>query len=439
MKIAACLLLLVSEAAVCAAPPAPSPVLIRLQDAERLAIEHDPLLPPLRAEVGVARAGREAAGLWRDPEARVTYGSSSRQDMDDDLDLATAESSSSSQWSLRVFPPNPWQTGAKMSRAAAEIRAAEARVQAAEWEAVATVRRLFLAALQAERRCNLLNGQMELAAARKQLADELKARGQATIGVAIEANVGFLDAKAKRRQAEESLRAARRALATRLGLVVEEMNLAPMAEVLPPEPLSVEALLEWSCRRPDRTALEWDRVAAEAGVREARSARIPWFSHVQGTREEEDSRNPESGWSVQAAISVPLSSLSARQVAVSAAQERLAAEKAGAAFRQNEAAIRDAHAAWREALAGYETARTDFEPVREEIEGDLGLVEGQASLHPELALKLKSDLLRIEAILLDARCACETAFRTLEEAVGVTLNAGSAAAAPARSQPRNRR
>jgi len=430
---------------------------------------------PLNAEEAVARAiacsgtlsaqearVEEALVRWRwaadrrDPELRIMAGEDrfeSERYAYPPVRLAGTDTGEADFYriGLRLFPPNPWERSARISAARAEFLAAGAELRRAEQQVAAEVLRAFSETLYAEQEGRLLK---ELTALQKtiwELTKDLLVKGQATLVQDVAASRGYMRSLSDSHQAARRLFAARRNLATLLCVsaanlrltgdgidlaaaerVLAELGIKPVASQPTSEagarPRTIdlsELNTKWlkaaaRRRRADMTAARWRAVAAEAAYREARSARIPWLTHIElsygwgsdsaeqyrrssvapGASEQEDrlwdttfdeAENYE--WRIGLGIRVPLFSCSSRTPAACDHARRQAEERRLEARRRLASEIWNAVCAVNDIAQRREHYKSETGPLLRKMQSRLEQVEGEEGLAHGERLRIREQIL----------------------------------------------
>jgi outer membrane protein TolC len=267
---------------------------LTLDQAIARALAHSERIASLEAVADAAAEACHVAGDWRDPELRLQYGEEST---DTERRLVsppmtgpmstTSDEGDSYRVGIRVFPPNPWARSARISVAQARLYAARAELRHARWQVVTGVRRLFAQVLHAEKDEQLLGEMVGLHKEMRQLTKQLLKKGQATLAEDIAVSRKYLRSLSDRNRAAQQYLSARQSLASLVGspvatldIVHDDKDLARMEFLAgQTEGLELTALRH----RADLSAGLWRAAAAKAACREARTARIPWLSHVEGS------------------------------------------------------------------------------------------------------------------------------------------------------------
>jgi len=431
LKVSACLLLL---AAGCAGPDpqvghrpenrdanavpgaVPSPQVpetpITIEEAISRALSESARLDPYRAGLHIAREEKGAARDLEDPQIRLAYGESTRTE---DRGFETdQERRRRYRGVLRIYPPNPWVRNAVSHGGDARIQLATANLRAAEHEIAVHVHWLFHEILQRRRERTLLEDIAKVRNDQFSQTEEILSRGAGTASDVLMARIDALDA---RMDTEEALRDEHRAmtdLATYLGF--EQGNEIKLA--FPPIPLPGEldlAMLTTRAfeQRPDLAAVEWRAETARWDLTAARRISVPWFAHLQGAYTEERNGVDEDGWSVQAAIDLPVFSVSGSDIGIATAELEQFQAYADQARAQVRLEVRQSLARLRLARAELERYRQETSPVLDQLNADLAS-EVSTTLSPDDRADLREGILKAERLRMASDLAYERAWLELQ-------------------------
>ncbi|WP_437331479.1 TolC family protein [Sorangium sp. So ce394] len=296
-------------------------------EAVAMAKERSATLAMMRAREATARArvDADAAGTYRNPEIRV-----SQLRLDQVLDHEPRLAAG-----VRIRPPRPGEAGAAADVARADVDVARAETRVSELELEAEVRWLFDDVLLLDAEIEALEA---VAATRRRLADQERARVSAAQGTAVDEAMAALSAAV----AEEDGAAPRARREVARAALLERVGVDPAAPVrLVGEPVasaplvalaSEEALIEAALRNRPEIALaaaEIDGAGAEGAL--ARATRWPWLSFIEFGYEFSPATRDPLGWTLEAGLELPLfdtrsSEIAAADAGAIAAQRTLAAE-----------------------------------------------------------------------------------------------------------------
>ncbi|AUX33874.1 MULTISPECIES: TolC family protein [Sorangium] len=296
-------------------------------EAVALAKKRSATLAMMRAREDKARArvDADAAGTYRNPEVRF-----SQLRLDQVLDHEPRFAAG-----VRIRPPRPGEAGAAADVARADVDVARAETRVSELELEAEVRWLFDDVLLLDAEIEALEA---VAATRRRLADQERARVNAAQGTAVDEAMAALSAAVA--EEDGAVPRARREVAR--AALLERVGLDPAAPVrLVGEPAasaplvalaSEEALIEAALRNRPEIALaaaEIDAAGAEGAL--ARATRWPWLSFVELGYEFSPATRDPLGWTLEAGLELPLFDTRASEIAAAdagaiAAQRALAAE-----------------------------------------------------------------------------------------------------------------
>lgn len=281
-------------------------------------------------DAAVRRLRAEEDLGWKDPEFRWGFdnGHSRQYDWEHNIDpLASKESRRHSHdyansYGIRLYVPNPFVERYARAKIEGDIRKEDMNAAVEAYEVYCEVKMLCY---------EVVRGKNELRHLQEQAKawDDLRKACQASYesGVfaspldAIRSETKFAKAKVKMSSAISSIETLTRRIAWLAGVSPEGLEIE---DSLPPLPaaaeLSVDQLTEIAfARRPDLAAAIAEVDQAEAGVKEARMAMLPWLKFVEGAYQRsvasdrdweyaKHGRSRENGdeWSVQLAITVPI-------------------------------------------------------------------------------------------------------------------------------------
>ncbi len=256
--------------ALAAATPTRAAEGLGLQDAVRIALERNPELASLGAEVSAARSRLDGATLLAQRNPEVSLGAGSRRtagDRSGDLEVEVTQE-------VEVFG----ERSARIAAARAALASAEARYQARRVELATETRESFARALAAERLLAVAREARELAGTVEAAAARRLEVGEAS---QIEVNSARVEAGRSASEVAEAIRRREAALAElRLLAAIDPASdlvlsgeLAPLALPERAEPSSILAVaLE---QRPDLRAAREDLKAAAAERRLAEREALP--------------------------------------------------------------------------------------------------------------------------------------------------------------------
>lgn len=363
---------------------------------------------------------------------------------------------------IRFFPPNPFNISAKLASLRANYAASVADLHQAEWNVRSRIRWLWIRLRFLREDLARLN---EIADLRKRLAENLEVmagNGQVPALDAIAAAQQYLKSVSERGQlvAEESL--LRAELEERVGARIElpagcveagkdfhDADITPMDYP--------RIVLE---HRFDVAAAYWRAQSAEAALRQTKLARIPWFTHVEGSlsrarrRDREEvawelqrgsdeidalysipvDETEDSEWRIEAMVNIPLFSAGPRATRVADAERKRAWAQLSVVTREALAAAKTAMVRWRQACEHRAETQSLLEPqlghARELLEAMR--TGGGMSVNEETRLRLVVlEMLRaaaaLEADLAEAQLHAEQAFGApLDERFGIAVWEASA-------------
>ncbi|MBL7115117.1 MAG: TolC family protein [Kiritimatiellae bacterium] len=429
---------------------------LTIADAVRMAILSNVEVRSAEADLLVReRQVTTVKRLRRDPELRLSYGEAEGDAIRNRVTSTTrsytvpvpltvpASSSSTSSFedddrdgyevALRVFPRNPWEQSARVSRAQAELHAAEAALSAAKTLVIVEVSRAFATLQFAEQDVMLAEALVDARLISADHARELEAQGQITLLDKAQALSRYLRALSDLSRSVETRDEARAMLAGLLRVTTDDIQVAwdglPLAHASM-ENFSDEKLEEIGlAARADIAQLGWERVAVQASVKELKAAYIPWIGHVQasyGERSNSARRNStgseldpleavtttssdtldiegdQEEWEISAAMSLPVFSWWAQEHRVAQAEYEQACILEEQGMRQMCNDIRAA----RSRLASLAKQRKDFSDVASPVVGELKEIirvgEKLDSLPPAEFARLREQVIETRRLTLQA-------------------------------------
>ncbi len=422
----------------------------------------------LAADVDVAYHQKRAAGDYRDPELRLSYGAGDGDGFRESFDAAgggtgfrsTTEDRTAYDVGLRFFPTNPFTREPRTAAARAAIYTAAAELLDAQWRVENVVRRLFVqihflsATLEADRELTEVYRQ-----ALRIQQDRIE-QGHGTLADIMTASRRYLEALSDRDRTVRAHDQARRELATLTAMPFDEVHIVMDPELLETPTITGADLAaletEALSRRRDFSTLYWRRVQAEARYREARAGRLPWLTHLQAsygiTESTGDARNTgpglsrpltggyredddREGWQVDTGITLPLTPRGAREAAVRLAEFRRAEWLEIKGKERIRREIMDALTAVKAAVASRERYREETMPMVRNMETMLATLESQAGLDPIEVARMREQILASRRLEQRAAMEYHLAVIQLEEALGLRLPAGATAEAEAPLNP----
>ena len=372
---------------------------LSLQEARTLADQRNASLAASRAELGVARAGVEAAGQLPNPTLSISYGA-------DDPHLLAG---------LDVKLPILGQRGAAIASADALTKVAEADHLAEKARLHANVRRAYGALWAALEQVRLAGEASGLASELARLTSEkFKTGGAPQLDVA---QASLAERKSAQdladRQAEAE--ATRRELETAIGVEVSEV-------FQPPEPVvpAADELLARVAGHPEVASLQSQEAAALARAHEESVSLRP-LPVVTVTAERFSDQSPTWGARVGVAFDLPLLSLNRgriQQQQETAGKARLLAAAQMQKLRGQLAAARSRWAAASRRAVFY---GGDFSSAaRKVVEmSETGYRIGRTSLLAVLQARTELSAARGKSV--DAVLEAQRALADLEEALGADL------------------
>ena len=292
-------------------------------------------------EAAVRRLRAEEELGWKNPEFRWGYdrSHSHRSDWESNIDPLASKSSRrhshdhGESYGVRLYVPNPFVERYARAKIEGDIRKEDMRAAVEAYEVYCEVKMLCYEVVRAKNALKHLNEQAKA-------WDELRKACQASYesGVfaspldAIRSETKFAKAKVKISSETSELDALKRRIAWLAGVNPEGLEIEDALPTLPsPETLTLDMLTEIAfARRPDLAAAIAELDQAEAGVKEAQMAAIPWFRFVEGTYQRShstdrdweyskhgSSHGGEGEWSIEVAINIPIFTWTGKSLALS--------------------------------------------------------------------------------------------------------------------------
>lgn len=373
--------------------------------------EDHPALAALREEVGAARAAALAAASLADPVLGVEREDPGGAAEQVDLTLA---------WQ----PPGP-DRGLRRDAAEHGIAAAEARLRAERLAVHVGLHQVFadwaLAQARADRLTEHARGLADLARRERARAD----RGESSGLEARRLELAASEARSRVALAEADLAAARGAVAAWIPALGDDAR--PELPALPPVP---DALPE----RPPRVEALAEELAAARLSRRAASRIVGWPELTAGWQRQDFDAGSAEGPILGFSWPLPLLDRNRAERSLTTAREQAAEARYEAAVIRLDAERDGALAAYRRLEAGAGEAREATAGNAAMLAGALAAFEhGEASV-TDLLETLRSAL-DAEGSALDVHAAALAAFRRLEEAAGIPLDAGGPLHAQTEIQP----
>jgi outer membrane protein TolC len=373
----------------------------------------------LRAAVEIAKQRKAAATDIEEPEALGGWGNNG-----DVFGEPVDAHKKDIEWraGARVYVPNPFLMGPRVSARAAEVMAAQADLQAAQWLVEQDVHRLFA-------ELNYLGEDVALAADLVRANDQIlsDARSRAQRGAATAADVvavaqRHLDAQNNLDSVRHRQELARRDLAGLLDIPSPSLRIVSnvLTHVLLPEsalPADRLQTVALACRG-DVVALHWRALAARSAYREARNGRIPWFKEVTA-----GNREPSDQWWVGVGVTVPVFSWTKNHAeSVAEAQSNLANVNETNAVRVVSREIRNALDEVEERRRVQLRNQNEVVPLIAEMGQTLQVLKGAPNLMVSQVAATEAQILESSRLELAARWQYQLALLNLERLLGKPLS-----------------
>lgn len=268
-------------------------------------------------DAAVRRLRAEEELTWKDPELRFGQGwGDSRSRASGDPQANGGDYSTSV--GVRFYVPNPFVERYIRAKRDGEIRKEDARAAVEAYEVYSEVKMLCYEEARARADERYLEERAKAWDDLRKASDESYRNGVFISPLdAIRAETKFQKAKIKLDTMVSARETLRRRIAWLTGIPDDRLVIDSEPPPMPdPASLSVEHLTEIAfARRPDLAAAVAELDEAEAGVKAAKAARIPWFRFVEATYSHDNDRMSEwdrhktghsDEFSVKASIYLPI-------------------------------------------------------------------------------------------------------------------------------------
>ncbi len=428
---------------------------------------HNPELVGLREAMEVARAEAMTVTGLRNPEMRVEYsegdrvtertwytgggpGSVPRWEPVGSARDRVSESDGI-RYTLRLYPPNPWLMRIQGAGARARFAAAVADLQAAEWRIECEIGALLTQMSGMRRELEVVRKQTRLQLEYAAVVQSLMKQQQATVLDELGAADRQMQAEDDATVLEMGLAEQVRQLSMRVGATVqssmegEAPNGRRHRDRMTPE--VAEALRARLVEtRGEVMAAYWRYQDALAGWREARLSRVPWLTHLQATyakageserveaaaglsvnadvvpsgRTVAADENRDEGWSVEAAVEIPLFAWQSGATRIQQANVRRYAVGLRECVRQAEVEFDEAYRAWQAEVTRVDQARGQIAAQRQKVTELRRTLEGAKGIGPDARFKVDEMLLRLQRAEVKADCEEDLAWWRLRQSSGAT-------------------
>ena len=281
-------------------------------------------------EAAVRRLRAEEQLGWKDPEFRWGFDDerSHRFGHESNIDpLASKDSRRNSHdysnsYGIRLYVPNPFVERYTRAKIEGDIRKEDMRAAVEAYEVYCEVKMLCYEVVRGKHElCHLQEQAKAWDDLRKACQESYESGVFASPLDAIRSETKYAKAKVKISSSMSEIDALTRRIAWLAGVNPEGLEIEDSLPSLPsPSDLTIDMLTEIAfARRPDLAAAIAEVDQAEAGVKEARMAMLPWVKFVEGAYRRSlssdhdweyskhgSSRENGDEWSVQLAITVPI-------------------------------------------------------------------------------------------------------------------------------------
>ncbi|MBC8206646.1 MAG: TolC family protein [Kiritimatiellales bacterium] len=358
---------------------------VSLSSAIELALENDIRLLSGRADLSIAQLRQESAAVWRDPELRL------EPSVDADEDYIDS--------AIRFYLPHPWRVHADGLERASQTAASTAQMQMGRIQVATEIFQLYREFQCLEKELALVTRLIEI---KQQRADVICQQVDAAMKTSTDALLfrwELRDAQREARTLRCDMDRIQGQLAERIARPVESLRLEPLPEVEPAVLIDSETVDQLALElRPDLQLLHAQLQQAQSRVQQADAERIPWFSYVQAGY-----ADSAEEWRIQAAVSLPIFSLSGskkrqalaeqalRRVSVDASQDAIALQVRQAAFNLNNA------------IEEWQMHRQEMDALAAEAQQEIEMLQEYAAGAPDEWMKLQERIVQADRRLLDVR------------------------------------
>ena len=419
-----------------------------LRQLTELAIANSPEITAADTVTKVSRARRAIVGQWRDPELRTSFDwddlrvNEVKEDGNND-NIRRAESFA---FSLRFYPPNPWEIRAEMHKAMAEINYADFIYKQASRDVINEVRGLYQELQFLTERARLGEGVYRLEQEEYQRLSELMKEGGLR-GPVDKARLRALKTQTGEVTSDQiRIRKVRSQLAALVGIndgsriKVEGVPDRPMIGFGP----GSEASLSEMAFLNDLTLNDLTRLQrvskSELSAYEAR--KIPWLSFLSLGRDRtfRDHLAVSDSWEIGLSFNIPLFTTFSKEATIHEEQIKGYQKQVARSRRQIERQIASAVAnirATRQDLGRFDGESRDIDQSFQKMEADMAMVdlpfEKAEVLHERRSMNLSRsrDRLTAEESYHDAILDLEVLIRADVESVFVSKNPAMAEKKPA--------
>lgn len=357
------------------------------------------------------------------------------------------------QLALRIFPPNPWLLWAQGDGARARFAAASADLRAAEWRVECTVRKVFNTLDYLGQDLELAEGLVAVRHAEAETMRILADKRQVTAVDELSAVQKHYQVLMDRDRIEANLAQKRAELTALTGVPVAGVLQDPPAErETGRQALDRDRLAALRAKvienRQEVVAAYWRQQSAQAALRAAKSLRVPWFTHIQGSyargRSHEalsaaanlqtvygaipdpvlatDESEAES-WGIEAAVEIPIFSLGPGATRLQRADCRRWTAVFGETTRNVLAQFDEAVMAWQDSCRHSDRLETDSGALIKRAEELAAQIAERRDLAPGDAGKVQETILQMKRTVLQSHFERQQAWLLLEEAFGASLKA----------------
>ena len=358
---------------------------LSLGTAIELALENDIRLLPGKTELKITRLQQDNLAVWEDPEFRFEPSVDSKENYFDSA--------------IRLYLPHPWQLQADSMERASQTAVSTAELQMGRIQTATEIFQLYREFQCLENELALANRLVEIKQQRAALAAQQVDAGVRTSADALLLRWELRDTQRETRTLRRDMSLLKEQLAERTAQPLDTLNLEPLPEpensrAIDPE-TAVQSALEL---RPDLHLLHAQLQQAQSEVQQANAERIPWFSHVQAGYDESS-----EDWHVQAAISLPVFSLTGSKKRQALAVKSLWQASIDASQDAVSRQVKDAILTLNNAIEEWQMQHQELQELAGETQKEIDALREYASGDPDKWMKLQERILQAKRRLLDVR------------------------------------
>lgn len=373
---------------------------LKLEQLIALAKTHDARLAPYASVLKLAQLRSEAFNAPDNPEFRV-----GTELGDSDPDLAA---------SVRFFPRNPWALSAEKGENNAMVGEETAAYRRALLETTLQVVSDYYELQCLEKEKALYK---RLAKIKLGYADRMDQQLAAAAGTQIDGLLAHWDAQEtldSHRDAIIQAEQLKHSLVSRTGNTIDEFNIAALDETAlfalqDAEKATMQAIRQ----RPELQLLQARRAAADARLRGAKSAAIPWLNFV-----EVGYRNKSRGWALEAAFDLPIYTIGGTEKMLAYEEVALREIEIETQEQMIRLEVDAAVKTYNYAVSEWRVMQARQVPLIQRTQAYLASVPGEEPLQMKERMTLEEKLIRAEFKMLNIRRRVNEALLELLAIVG---------------------